>query len=133
MLVDTGKEQINLMVAGNASLEEFDFGLYASPVTWAHGTTMSDLTEVSWVGYSRQTVPGWASPVLDGLNRAVAAAFPATITFTNLSGTAVTAQGWFAIGHTSGVLYAGDQFISPIAFDPVGTRDLVPSLITDTI
>lgn len=134
MLVDTGKVAVGDMIGGNAAPEALSFCLYTNTPTWDHATTIGDLTEAAWAGYARGTVGVslWNVPTLNAGFQAVKMAAVMAV-FNNGSGSSQTANGFFVIGFTTGTLYGGDEFVTPLVIPDSSEADFVPLLITDTI
>lgn len=111
MLVDSGRILANGRFNGHAAQEILTFCLYTNAVTWTHATVLSSITEAAWTGYLRAQVglSNWHTAAPDGSFNAVAPA-TASISFTNGSGGTVTANGFFVVGQSTGVLYGGAAF-----------------------
>jgi len=133
MIVDTGKVAINAAITYQTAPEEFDFCLYTNAITWAHDTSIGDLTEAAWASYARQNIPAWATPTIDGSFNGVSEPTTPNITFDNGEATPQVAVGFFVVGHSSGILYGGDAFSWPIAIDAMGSRDFAPSFLVNTL
>lgn len=133
MIVDSGKLLFLQQLNGSEPIEDIDFCLYTNAVTWEHDTDIADITEAAWTAYARARILSWELPTLNVFFQSVSLPTVTPIDFANGEATAQTAIGWFAVGHTSGVLLGGDPFSLPAAIDPGGSRNFAPSKILDTI
>lgn len=90
-----------------AYLENLAFGLFTANVTVTAVTVLADLTasEAAWAGYARASSSSWTAPAIIAGGAQTNSAV--LLTFSNVSGAAVTFWGWFALNPTTGVLYAG--------------------------
>lgn len=134
MLVDSGKVALAERAVGLVANEGFEFALYTNAVTWSHSTVLADLVEAAWSGYARTTVPNasWGTPTLDPSFNAVAQA-SVLASYLNSSGATQTAQGFFVVGATSGTLYGGGPFNTPLTINNGDTVSTYPLYLENTL
>lgn len=134
MLVDTGRAAVNKIISGLQSPEALLFCLYTNTVTWSHSTVIGAITEAAWTLYVRQSVAlgAWNPPAADATFDQVSVATIAAV-FTNGTGSTQTANGFFVIGSSSGVLYGGAAFSTPLAIVASSNVSTFPQLITNAV
>lgn len=134
MLVDSGKQKVVAQLAGVNPLEQLDFCLYTNNPTWSRSTNLAALTEAGWAGYARAGVPStdWSAFSFDAAGDGTLTATVLS-SFTNSSGVVVTANGFFVVGHTSGILYGGAPFNTPLNISPGHTVSSYSQLLVNTL
>lgn len=104
-----------------------DLHLFVNNVTITQSTLLSALTEATWTGYA--VVPlafgSWTFSVAG--HTGIAIAGPQS--FSNSSGSAQTAYGWYLTDSGSSMLLAGGQFDgAPVSIPDGGTQIVIPSV-----
>ena len=134
MLTDSGRVQCNKIINGNLAPEGLIWGLYTTLIAWSHSTVLGDIVPAAWAGYAPVTIPltDWNAPVADGSFDQVATS-TLLAGFLNSSGVTQTAYGFFVIGATTGVLYGGAAFASPLPIANGQTVAAFPLLLTNAV
>ena len=100
------------------------WGLYTNNVTLGPATTFASLSEASWTGYARQTPSGWT---VNGIIANIAVSSAGSITFTNSTGSPVTAYGYFVLMASGSNLIAIEEFSgAPVTIAAGGTLSINP-------
>lgn len=117
-------KMLQLVVANNLKLHVF-----TNNITPSDNTVLSGVTEAAWTGYAAITLSSgsWVSLGVSGHIGALA--YP-TVTFSNTSGSPVTAYGWYITDNAVTMLIAVGLFdSSPITIAATtGTYSFIPTL-----
>jgi hypothetical protein len=116
-------KMLQLIAANNLKLHVF-----TNNITPSESSTLAGCTEAAWSGYAAITLSSgsWVSLGVSG--HVGALAYP-VCTFTNSSGSPVTAYGWYITDNGSTMLIAIGLFDgSPITIAASGTYSFIPTL-----
>lgn len=103
--------------------------LWVNDYTPDHTTTLADLTEASFAGYSRRALPAanWTTPVVSGVYATTTNGTTPQV-YTNGGGSSVTVFGVAFLDPTTGTLRLVQRLDTPdiTAVDPGGTIAVTP-------
>jgi hypothetical protein len=111
--------------------ENLTLKLFKNDYTPTATTTLGDLTECDFAGYSSKTLTrsSWASST--SVSGKAYSTYPQQ-TWTGTTGTANTIYGYYVVGATSGTLLWAERLATPRSMADTVVYDLTPTMTLDS-